>query len=253
MNIQWDAEQYDKEFSFVPQYGGELISLIDKENVRTVLDLGCGSGILTDRLAQEGFDVCGMDVSEAQLELASEKYPHIIFFKGDAANFSLSCPVDAIFSNAVLHWIDRSEQPRALNHIADALKPGGQFVFEMGGYGNAEKIHNALRREFENRGLQYKISFFFPTKEEYSALLSEAGFKVTYIALFDRPTALNGENGMADWIRMFLKEPFSNISDDIADEIISAAVESLRSQLYSDGIWTADYVRLRGTAVKNAV
>lgn len=59
----------------------------------------------------------------------------------------------AVFSNAVLHWIDRQKQPGMASCVRDALKPGGQFAFEFGGYGNNALIHNALHGEFRKRNL----------------------------------------------------------------------------------------------------
>lgn len=250
MNIQWDAEKYAQNFSFVPKHGAKLIEMLDKETVHTVLDLGCGGGVLTQQLAEAGFSVCGMDASEAQLALAKNTYPDIAFFVGDATDFALQIPVDAVFSNAVLHWINRDKHPQLLNCVYRALQPNGQFVFECGGYGNADKIHGALRQAFTRRHLDYQISFYFPSIGEYAPLLERAGFKVVSAALFDRPTPLKGENGLEDWIRMFVKEPFQSLSAAQTDEIIAEAVENLRPTLCQNGIWIADYVRLRCKAVK---
>lgn len=76
------------------------------------------------------------------------------------------------------------------------------------------------------------------------------GFQVTYAALFDRPTPLKGETGLADWIQMFIKEPFVGLSVDLQAEIVDETVEALRPSLYKNGIWIADYVRLRCKAIK---
>lgn len=250
MNIQWDAKKYDRDFSFVPRHGAELISLLESQTAHTVLDLGCGNGTLTKALADEGFSVCGLDASEAQLELAKQSYPDISFVLGDATDFHLDAPVDAVFSNAVFHWIDRQKHPQMLACVYRALKEGGQFVFECGGYQNGYRIHRALRAAFEKRHLEYRFSCYFPTIGEYAALLEQAGFKVTYAALFDRPTPLKGETGLEDWIRMFLKEPFAGMNAALQTEIIDETVEVLRPTLFKNGEWIADYVRLRCKAIK---
>lgn len=252
MNIQWDADRYAQEFAFVPKYGEALLALLDSETARTVLDLGCGGGALTERLRAAGYTVCGMDSDKGQLAAARRAHPDIRFFRGDATDFSLETPVDAVFSNAVLHWIDRERQPDALACVFRALRAGGQFVFEMGGAGCGAQIHAALRQAFERRGLAYRVPFFFPTVGEYAPLLEAAGFRVTFAALFARPTPLAGEQGMADWIRMFVRAPFEALPAAEADEIIQEAVEDLRLRLYQNGVWTADYVRLRCKAVKPA-
>ena len=146
MNIQWDAGKYAQDFAFVPKYGEALLELLDRETVHTVLDLGCGNGALTEQLVQAGYAVCGMDADAAQLTLARQRCPNVRFFQGDATDFSLGTPVDAVFSNAVLHWIDRERQPDALRCISRALRAGGQFVFEMGGAGCGAPSRGAALR-----------------------------------------------------------------------------------------------------------
>ena len=250
MNIQWDAGKYAQNFAFVPKYGEALLALITPETANTVLDLGCGGGALTEQLVQAGYAVCGMDADAEQLKLARQRCPNVRFFQGDATDFSLETPVDAVFSNAVLHWIDRERQPDALRCISRALRAGGQFVFEMGGAGCGAQIHSALRRAFEGRGFAYHMPFYFPTIGEYAPLLEQAGLRVTYATLFDRPTPLAGEQGMEGWIKMFVKVPFLPLPKAQAEEIIREAVEALRPSLYQNGVWTADYVRLRCKAEK---
>lgn len=252
MNIAWDAKGYESGFSFVPAYGQGVIDLLDVTPGMTCLDLGCGNGTLTAELASRGLDVTGLDASPAMLELARRSHPDLRFVQGDATSFRLSEPVDAVFSNAVLHWIDAERQPEALAHVAAALRPGGQFVFEMGGFGCAGAIHAALADAFARHGMAYELAFYFPTVGEYAPLVEAAGMRVTYATLFDRPTALKGADGLADWIRMFDKAPFEGMDPQLADVIIAEAVDALRPSLLRDGTWYADYVRLRMRAVKLA-
>jgi len=167
-------------------------------------------------------------------------------------SFQTDKQYDAVFSNAVFHWIDREKQPNMLARVFEALKPGGQFVFEFGGYGNNALIHGALRGEFEKRGLVYKMPFYFPTIGEYAFLLEWSGFLVRSALLLDRPTRLEGAGGLYDWVRMFVKAPFEGLARALAEEIIRSAVSVLKDTLHHDGSWYADYVRLRCKAVKPA-
>ena len=64
MNIEWNAEKYTEDFSFVHQYGNDVADLIDLKTGSTVLDLGCGNGALTEQLKNKGFHVIGIDASE---------------------------------------------------------------------------------------------------------------------------------------------------------------------------------------------
>ena len=143
MNITWDAAEYGRNFQFVPQYGESVLNLLDIPPGASVLDLGCGNGVLTRRLADMGYRVIGLDDSSEMLEIAARTYPDLCFMHGDATDFSLPEPVDAVFSNAVFHWID--EQDALLERIALALRPNGQLVCEFGG-GDVWKVCTPLWR-----------------------------------------------------------------------------------------------------------
>lgn len=248
MNIEWDAQGYRQNFQFVHQYGEDVLSLLTLKPGMHVLDLGCGNGALTEKLAQAGAAVLGMDASGEMLALARREHPQIPFLLGDAQTFQLEQPVDAVFSNAVFHWID--DQDALLSHIAAALVPGGQLVCEFGGKGCAETIHQALESEFEKRGLFYRRNFYFPTIGEYTPLLERHGLRVVNAALFDRPTRLVGPDGLRDWIQMFDRQPFEGLDEQVSAEIMEAAVSKLHPVLYRDGAWVADYVRIRIKAIR---
>lgn len=251
MNIIWNAEKYTSDFSFVHQYGNNVVELIDAAIGSSVLDLGCGNGALTKVLYDKGYKVKGIDASEEFLNIARKEYPAIKFMQGDAANFAIHEPVDVVFSNAVFHWIDKEKQPDMMKCVYNALKENGQFVFEFGGFNNNRIIHNALANIFQEHGFCYEMPFYFPTIGEYAFLLENAGFRVKYAVLFDRLTELKGENGMEDWIKMFIKMPFTAVqSEQEKEEIINQAVTELKKDLFIDGKWYADYVRIRMKAVR---
>lgn len=247
--MKWDAEEYTKNFAFVHQYGSNVLELLDMEKGMSVLDLGCGNGALTGQIAETGARAVGLDASRDLLQVARKAFPQLEFIQADATDFHLEEKFDAVFSNAVLHWIEREKQPRVLQCVKAALKPKGQFVFEFGGFGNNQLIHAALERILAEHGLAYKMPFYFPTIGEYATLLEQAGFRVTYMTLFDRLTRLNGENGLADWIHMFVQTPFEGMEGADKEQVIMRAVDLLRKDLLRDGIWYADYVRIRGKAI----
>ena len=251
MNIEWDAAKYTSDFSFVHQYGNSVIGLIDADERSTVLDLGCGNGALSKTLCDMGYIVKGIDASGELLAIAQKEYPDIEFIQADATDFSLQEPVDIVFSNAVFHWIDKERQQDMLKCVYNVLKENGQFVFEFGGHGNTQLIHETLAEIFSGHKYTYKMPCYFPTIGEYATLLENAGFSVRYAVLFDRMTELKGENGLKDWINMFVKTPFAIIKDE--DEkriIIDETADRLKGVLYRDGKWYADYVRLRMKVIK---
>lgn len=144
MNIKWNADKYEKGFSFVHRYGEAVLDMVDLPEGSRMIDLGCGNGALTAKLAEKGYDVIGIDDSAEMLQLAEELHPGIAFQKGDARSFDVDKKADGIFSNAVFHWIDDSDQGRMLENIYAQLVDGGELVCEFGGYGCAETVHLAL-------------------------------------------------------------------------------------------------------------
>ncbi|MCI8804421.1 MAG: class I SAM-dependent methyltransferase [Clostridiales bacterium] len=251
MNIKWKSEEYKENFSFVHEYGEDVLKLLKIDENSLVIDLGCGNGALTKKLSEICGGVIGIDSSEEMLKTAKKSYPNLTFIREDALNFNLEKKADAVFSNAVFHWIDKDKQSSLLKNINRNLKLNGQLVCEFGGFGCAETIHSALETEFNKKNLAYPRTFYFPTIGEYAPILEKNGFKVSFASLFDRKTKLNGKYGLKDWINMFVTEPFKNIDHITANEIITNAVNKLKPILFENGVWYADYVRIRFKAQKN--
>jgi len=256
MNISWDAENYTENFSFVHKYGEDVLSLITpiknaSEDKPTAVDLGCGNGRLTKKLSDRGFSVIGIDDSREMLDIAKDFYPELKFEKANALDFELEQKADVIFSNAVFHWIDEANQKRLAENLFSQLKSGGELVCEFGGKGCAESVHSALEKAFARHGRVYPRTFYFPTIAEYSAVLEDAGFLVREAFLFDRPTPQEGDDGLKNWICMFVKKPFEDMGKDEAEEILNETCQDLESKLFHDGKWFVDYVRIRIKAGKS--
>ena len=250
MNIQWNAEGYRDHFQFVHQYGESLLQWIDEPRGKRVVDLGCGNGALTAKLRDLGCDVLGVGASASMLNIARENYPDISFIQGDLRTLRLDRPADVLFSNAVFHWIDEEDQEEMLQNIASQLLPGGQLVCEFGGFGCAETVHASLDRAFSRRNLIYPRVFYFPTIGQYAPLVERAGLKVTQAHLFDRWTKQDTEDGLSDWIRMFVREPMKDLPEDTVKQILREVNDELRPVLYQEGNWYIDYVRIRIKAIK---
>ena len=142
--MKWNAKQYEQQFQFVPSYGEELLGLLTVKPGSRVIDLGCGNGALTGKLAEAGYDVTGVDASPEMLALARKNHPGIPFILADAASYRPDHPADAVFSNAMMHWVPKARQDTLLQNVAASLRTGGEFVFEMGGRGNNALIHGTL-------------------------------------------------------------------------------------------------------------
>jgi trans-aconitate methyltransferase len=210
--------------------------------------LGCGTGHLSAAIADRGATVVGVDRSAEMVEEARAAHPEVSFREADAREFTVEAPFDAVFSNAVLHWVDDDDQDAVLSRVADALRPGGRFVAEMGGVGNVGTVVEAARAELAQRGYETDNPWYFPSVGEYTPRLEEHGFEVRRAVLFDRPTRL--EDGMTAWLEMFGDGLLGPVPDDELPGVVEAIADRLRPALYEDGGWTADYRRLRFRAVR---
>ena len=248
MNIEWNAGDYHKNFSFVYKYGEELLNLFTLQKGARVADVGCGNGVLTQKLRTMGYDAFGIDNSAEMIALAKRNAPDMHFIRADATQFTLEEPADGIFSNAVFHWID--DHDLLAQNLARNLRTGGELVCEFGGKGCAEAVHGALEDIFAERGLKYRRTFNFKSIGEFAPVLERHSLVPVYCTLFPRPTRQQGEDGLKNWIFTFLKEPFSAVPEGEREQIIAEAERDLRPMLYKDGEWYIDYVRIRVKAIK---
>jgi len=248
----WNAGLYDDKFSFIWEYGSNLIDLLDPQPGERILDLGCGTGHLTHVIERRGSDVVGTDHSADMIEQARANYPEIRFAVEDASNFTVDEPIDAVFSNAVLHWVRDAEG--AVASMSAALKPGGRLVAEFGGKGNVRQIVDttlAVLNDLGYSGRERRNPWFFPSIGEYTSLLERHGFETRSAVLFDRPTLLDsGIDGLALWLEMFGDSFVAGISAGARERIVAEIADRLRPTLFRDGAWYADYVRLRVVALK---
>lgn len=249
----WDAKLYDARHSFVWQRGVDMLELLAARRGERILDLGCGTGHLTARIAASGARIIGIDNSPVMIAEARKNYPALEFQEMDARHFSFSEPFDAVFSNAALHWI---KQPAAVVRCVEkALKSGGRFVAEFGGKRNVQKLVTALRLSLEQLGtfsVRAPEPWYFPSVGEYSFLLERHGLEVLFARLFDRVTPLDdGKNGLRNWIRMFAGQFLAAAPEDHRDELIVKTEKMLRRDLFRDGSWRLDYRRLRIVAQKS--
>jgi trans-aconitate 2-methyltransferase len=241
----WDAKRYQGQHSFVYEYGSSLLEILDPKPGELILDLGCGTGELANEIYMLGASVIGIDADGQMIAQAKSQFPDCEFKVGDARSFVLEEPVDAIFSNAALHWVP--DVDRSVQAIATALKPGGRFVAELGGRGNVEKISRYL----DDAVGPDKNPWYFPSISEYTSILERHGMEVTYANLYDRPTPLNeGEAGLRNWILMFANSYLDGLSADDIEQILYGAESELRDKLYNGEKWIADYRRLRIVSTK---
>jgi len=240
MTQKWSPADYQQNAGFVPALGASNLAELNPRPGERILDLGCGDGVLTAQIAARGATVVGVDASPDMVAaaVAAGLDARVV----DARALPFDREFDAVFSNAVLHWIPEADA--VLRGVARALKPGGRFVAEFGGHTNVAAIAVAIRAVFRSHGVTMDAPWYYPTPDEYRDLLETQRFVVESIGLFPRPTPL--PNGMAAWLRTFRVTQFEGVPADLGQTIEDEIVELLRPSLCdAAGRWTADYVRLR--------
>ena len=243
----WDPDAYAEHARFVSDLGAPVVDLLAPERSERVLDLGCGDGALTERLVAAGCQVVAVDSSLEQVwaALARGLDARIL----DATELAFEREFDAVFSNAVLHWI--ADADGVITRVWNALKPGGRFVAEFGGAGCVASIRTAFTEALGRRGVDAAAldPWYFPTADEYRARLEARGFRVDLISIFPRPTPLPTD--VASWLRIFAQPFLAGVAAEdqpaLVDEVCGLLEPTL---LNADGTWVVDYVRVRTAATR---
>lgn len=238
---RWDAGRYAANADFVPALGQGVADLLAPRAGERILDLGCGDGVLSEKLAASGATIVGADASPELVAAARARGvdAHVV----DGHSLPYDGEFDAVFSNAALHWMRRPED--VLRGVRRALRAGGRFVAEMGGHGNVAAITTALRAAIRLHGhADPTFRWYFPTADGYARLLRSHGFQVESIALLPRPTPFPTD--MAGWLQTFADPWLAGIDAGQRAPVIDTTVALLAPALRDEnGAWTGDYVRLR--------
>jgi len=153
----------------------------------TVLDAGCGSGRVTELLAErlpEG-RVIGVDASPSMIEAAGERLQGLVeagrvtLRCADLLELELDTPVDAVLSTATFHWI--ADHDRLFERVRAALRSDGQFVAQCGGEGNIDVLRAHAREVTEREPYAqhfaaWRAPWNYAPAELTSARLERAGF-----------------------------------------------------------------------------
>jgi SAM-dependent methyltransferase len=238
----WNPEGYERNAGFVSDLGAGAMDLLAPKAGERILDLGCGHGKLTEKLVATGVDVLAIDASAEQVEGARARGldAHVM----NASALAFENRFDAVFSNAVLHWI--KDPASVIEGVKRALVPGGRFVGEFGGAGNVARVTQGVARVMEKRGLAIADywPWYFPTVEDYGGHLQAADLTLGHMELFARPTPLPGD--ITGWLETFGESFIKAIPKAEQMTFLQEVREDLVADMQDDqGIWTVDYVRLR--------
>ena len=262
MAYKWDAVDYARSSTVQQVWARELIAKLDLQGNEHLLDLGCGDGKVTAELASLLPDghVVGVDNSQEMIELAKSSFPasdfpNLKFEVVDALDLNFNNEFDVVFSNAVLHWV--SDHISVLSGISNALKPGGRILLQMGGRGNAEKVHFAMDKvcsmpEWRDYFVGLKFPYSFYGLEEYDEWLLNADLIPVRVELIPKDAAHVDRSAFEGWLRTTWLPYLQRVEKERQDEFIKQVVDYYLSEnpSSSDGVVHVQMIRLEVEAKK---
>lgn len=207
----WNPRDYRDNSAVQEAWAHELIGRLSLGPKEHVLDIGCGDGRITARLAGMAPDgrVVGIDssrdmIEHARREFPPDRHPNLVFLLMDARAMTFQEEFTVAFSNAALHWV--AEHPLVLAGLRRALVPGGRCLLQMGGRGNAQGMVEVVREvmaapRWSRCFMDFDWPYCFPAPDEYSHWVIEAGLEPVRAALLPKSMVHPSAAGLAGWFR----------------------------------------------------
>jgi trans-aconitate 2-methyltransferase len=239
MPRDWDAATYDRIADPQLRWGAAVLDRLEFDGEGTVMDAGCGSGRVTELIAERfpNARIVALDGSPSMLEQARGRLEGL----GDRVTFVLADlmqtlpvdePVDAVFSTATFHWVP--DHDALFGNLAGAMSPGARLVAQCGGAGNLTSVVRVL----EELGADTFSGKVFATPEETDARLRRAGFDEIECWLHAEPTLFESLKSLETFLRtVVLGDHVHSMSDEDAVAFTHAVASRL------PGL-ELDYVRL---------
>jgi trans-aconitate 2-methyltransferase len=244
----WDAATYDRVSDPQVAMAARVLDRMPLDGHETVLDAGCGSGRVTELLLErlpEG-RVIAVDQAESMVEHARERLgQRALVQQSDLTELVLAERVDAVFSNAVFHWI--ANHPLLFERLFAALRPGGRLVAQCGGEGNIAEFHSvaravAAREPFAPYLAGWKGPWNFAAAEETADRLARAGFDE--IETWLEPYPVTPEDPRAYFAAVCLGPFLEQLPEELRERYVEHVYELAGGDL--------DYVRLNRNARRPA-
>jgi trans-aconitate 2-methyltransferase len=200
---EWDAQTYDQISEPQYQWGLEVLERLDPQAGESVIDAGCGSGRVTERLLERLPDgrVVGVDGSSEMIKVAAEKFAgddRVTLIVSDLLDLTpelleengAPTAVDALFSTATFHWI--TDHDKLFSRVHSVLRPGGRLVAQCGGEGNVAEHARAIatvatQSQYIDHFEGMTMMWNFANPAETEERLRRAGFEDVYCWLEDKP------------------------------------------------------------------
>jgi trans-aconitate 2-methyltransferase len=240
---EWDATTYDRVADPQTRWGRAVLDRLPLDGTERVLDAGCGSGRVTELLAERlpGGRVVALDASPAMIEAArtrlarfGDRVEYLIADLGEP--LPLSEPVDAILSTATFHWV--ADHDALFTNLAAVLRPGGRLVAQCGGAGNIASV----RRVLTTIGDGWPGAAHYETPEDTVRRLEAAGFVDIECWLTEEPTRFEPGEPLETFLRtVILGGHLERLPADERDAFVKAVAAGLPEPLI-------DYVRLNMVA-----
>lgn len=255
---EFDGEKYKQASKHQKEWGTKIISDLKLEGNETVLDLGCGDGVLTKQIANllpKG-KVLGIDSSEGMISAAKElEGKNLSFQKMDIDLIAFKEQFDLIFSNATLHWV--KDHKKLLKNCYSALKPGGIIRFNFAGEGNCSNFYGVMQKTISNELYKkyfesFEWPWYMPSIEAYKILASETDFKEIEIWEENSDRYFIDQDEMIKWIDQPSIVPFLKLVDvkdkeNFRNEVIEQMIDSTKQ---TDGRCFETFRRINVHAVK---
>ena len=253
MNTYWNAEVYDRIGTPMRRWAQQVIEDLALQGDETVLDAGCGSGSVTFDLLEKlprgriyAVDASAEMIASLRRQIDERRVTNVMPIHASLTDFTLPEPVDAVFSNAVFHWI--MDDAALFGCLYRATRPGGRLRAQCGGFGNQVCVLEAVdavrsRPRFESYLRGFADSKKYRTAEDATAALERAGWHDVRASLFDAPVRFDDDERAALYVQtILLRDHVARLpEDDRADYARAVVDETIRVR---GRPYVADYVRL---------
>lgn len=250
---RWSATTYAANAGHHRLFDERVLGPLEIAEDAAVLDVGCGSGHLTARLAELAprGRVVGLDAEPDMVAYASRTHlsPNLRFVCGLAQQVDalpeVKGPFDLAISTAALHWVPEDDHPAVLAGIAGVMRSGGVLRIDCGGHGQIAAPRAILNEE--SRALGGPVDpWYFPRAEEYAELLGESGFTVDHAELIIERRPMPDRAALTGWLRSQVTNAYdpglpAQHLDRFRSRVEQRAVRELER---ADGSYDLDYVRL---------
>lgn len=232
--FEFDGKKYKLASKHQKEWGYDLISELTFKGNETILDLGCGDGILTEQLSLlvPNGKVLGIDASINMIETAQMLHrDNLKFIHMNINKINFEDEFDIIFSNAALHWV--KDHKRLLKNAYRALKTHGVILWDFGSLGNCSNFFTVIRKKIvEDKYAKYFKDFewpwFMPSKSQYIELVSNIGFSNYTITELNRDRFFPNASEMIKWIDQPSIVPFIKyIPQDLKENFRKEVIEEM--------------------------